>query len=302
AVRVVLATTPFWAADLSAWRDRVGAFAPYGWQVPATLLLAGAAALALLPHAVGTDVGFVAICFAGLAAPASFGLGWAAPIVITGLLALVAGLGAAVVGPHDLPTPPAGTGTADPAGLIPVAQRRLGLAGALGLYATAAALGTPGSTALVLSAILAAGVIVAAIAQTRSALPRRVTATVLATEPPTLLPVTAPGVPPVVAGAGAAASLAAAPGAAATIALASGAGRTGILGAALVLAAFGVIVLAALRVAQVRWGSYPALAVGLAALTVAIAAQPGGGDAQVWAAAAALVAVTAASTLRVDLA
>jgi hypothetical protein len=300
AARVVVANAPFWAADLSHWRAYVGAFAPYGWQVPATLLLAGAAALALLPHPVGTDVGFVAACFAGLAAPASFGLGWAAPIVISGLLGIAAGVSAALVGPHDLPE--SGRGTGDVGGLAGVAHRRLALAGVLGLYATAAALGTPGSTALVLSAVLAVGVIVASIAQARSALPRRVTATVLATNPPTVLPVIAPAVPPVVAGVAAAASLVAAPGAAATIALASGAGRTGILGAALVLAAFGVIVLAAFRAAQVRWGIYPALAVGLAALTVAIAAQPGGPDAQVWAAAAALVAVTAASTLRVDLA
>ena len=321
--RVVAANTPFWSADLTEWPSRVAGFAPYGWQVPASLVLAAAAAAALLPHPVGQDVGFVTLAIAGLSLPATAGLVWWSPALIALVFAVAAGIGAALVSPRDLPAslrvspvaapppppepvrvdapafvvspggdtspgtvtvtvagpplPPPATGDEDFAdrvarGLVDTAHRRLALAGVLGLYATAAGAATTGSTALVLSAILAAGVIIAAIGQAR-------------------------GAPAVVPGVAAAASLVAAPGAAATIAIASGAGPTAVLGTALVLAAFGVPVLALLRAAQVRWGLYPALGVGAAALTVAIAALPQAA-AELWAAAAALIAVGAAATLR----
>src|SRR5262249_15582495 len=134
-------------------------------------------------------------------------------------------------------------------GLTDTARRRLALAGVLGLYAVVAAAATTRSTALVMSGILAAGVIVAGIAHAR-------------------------GAPPVVPGVAAAASPVAAPGAAATIAIQSGSRPTAVLGTALVLAAFGVPVLALLRAASVRWGLTPALGVGGAALTVAVAGLP----------------------------
>jgi len=65
----------------------------------------------------------------------------------------------------------------------------------------------------------------------------------------------------------------------------------------LAVAAFGVVIVALLRVAKVEWGGYPAFGVGLAALIVAGAATvPDPAGAAIWAAAAALVA-TAASAL-----
>ena len=264
AARVIAASTPFGAANLAAWHDRVSAWAPFGWQVPASLLLAAAAAAALLPAPVGGDVGFVTLSVAGLAAPAALGLAWWSPIAIAGSLAFAAGVGAALVGPHD----------ATNIAAEDVARRRLGLAAMLGLYATAAAAGTYGSAVIALSGVVFAGVMVAAIAQART------------------------GAPPVVPGVAGAAALIAAPGAAATIAVASGASRTGVLGAALALAAFGVLIVGALRLAKVRWGGYPAFGVGTAALVVALASLPDLRQAQVWAAAAALVAVSAAATLR----
>ena len=72
--RTLTAGFPFWAADLAAWTGRVSAWAPYGWQVPASLLLAAVAAWALLPRPTGGDIGFVTVALAGLAAPAALGL------------------------------------------------------------------------------------------------------------------------------------------------------------------------------------------------------------------------------------
>jgi len=59
-----------------------------------------------------------------------------------------------------------------------------------------------------------------------------------------------------------------------------------------------VLIVGALRLARMRWGGYPAFGVGTAALVVALASLPDLREAQVWAAAAALVAVSAAATLR----
>jgi hypothetical protein len=256
--RVISAGLPLWAADLASWPEKAAGWAPYGWQVPASLLLAGAAAWALMPRPTGGDIGFVALSLAGLSAPAALGLTWWSPIAIAGGLSLLAGLGAALL-PRD-----------DPASM---ARRRLGLAAALGLYAVAASAPRPAATALALSGVLAAGVLVAAVGHTRSTYP-------------------------VVPGVATAAALTAAPGAAATLAAANGATRSGVLGTALTLSVFGVLVLVALRAAGTRWGPAPAFGVGAAALTTALAAVPGQGTAQVWSAAAALVAVGAAATLR----
>ena len=48
-VRTLAAATPWWHADLVAFPGRVAEWAPYGWQVPVTLLLTAAAAVFLLP-------------------------------------------------------------------------------------------------------------------------------------------------------------------------------------------------------------------------------------------------------------
>src|SRR6185503_8390167 len=66
------------------------------------------------------------------------------------------------------------------------------------------------------------------------------------------------------------------------------------------VATFGVLVLAALRASRVPWRAFPALGVGGSALIVALAALPDLSQAQVWAAAGALVAVAGAATLRPD--
>jgi hypothetical protein len=188
------------------------------------------------------------------------GLPWWSPALIAGVFALLAGVGAALVGPADEP------GTH---------WRRLGLAGTLGLYAVAAGSATASGTALVLSGIVAVGVLVAGTAQARRTAPAAV-----------------PGV-------ATASALAAGPGATATLAVANGASRPGVLGAALAMAGFGVLIVAGLRTARVRWGAYPGFGVGAASLVVAVAAAiPDPFQATVWAAGAALVATAAAATYR----
>ena len=49
ASRALAASTPYWSADLAGWSQRVSSFAPYGWQVPVSLLLAAVAAVAAPP-------------------------------------------------------------------------------------------------------------------------------------------------------------------------------------------------------------------------------------------------------------
>ncbi|HEX6870040.1 MAG TPA: hypothetical protein VF163_02990 [Micromonosporaceae bacterium] len=154
AVRTIAAGMPWWSTDLVGWSDRIAAWAPYGWQVPASLLLAAAAAWALLPAPHGADVAFVVACLAALAAPASLGLPWWSPLVIAGSLALIAGAGAALAGPDE-----------------PLAGRRLIFAAILGLYAVAAAAVSPGATATMLGAVIAGAVAVAAIAHLRADTP-----------------------------------------------------------------------------------------------------------------------------------
>ena len=260
ATRTLAASTPYWHADLAGWSARVGSVAPYGWQVPSSLLLSAAAAWALLPRPTGGDIAFVSVSLAGLAIPAVAHGPWWSPPLIAGTFALLAGVGAAVVTQSDLP------GTH---------RRRLGLAAVLMLYATAAAGTTSASTAIVLIGIVAAGVLVAGIARIRGTAPLSV------------------------AGVAAAAALAAGPGAAATTAAAGGASRAGVLGAALVMATVGVLVVGGLRLAGASWRGYAAFGVGIAALIVAgAAAVPDPAQASVWAATAALVATAAAAVAR----
>ena len=226
-------------------------------------VLAAAAAAALLPAPVGGDVGFVTLSLAGLAAPAALGLAWWSPIVIAG----------------PWPSPPAWARHCVAARCHEhrsrgVARRRLGLAAVLGLYASRR-----------VGDVRVRGDGADARRDPRRRAGRR-------DRPGTN------GRPSGRAGRGHGGRAHRRPGAAATLAVASGASRTGVLGAALALAAFGVLIVAALRPAKVRWGGYPAFGVGAAALVVALASLPDLRQAQVWAAAAALVAVAAAATLR----
>jgi hypothetical protein len=275
AVRTVAAGMPWWRADLAGWTDRVTAWAPYGAQVPISLLLAAGAAWALLPSPAGADVGFVTLSLAGLSAPAAFGWPWWSPMAIAFTLALLAGLGAALT-TREPEEDYVDVDAVGPAAATVVARRRLGLAFGLGLYAVAAGSLTPGTTASALAAIIFGGVVVATVAQVRGI------------------------TPPIVPGVATASALVAAPGAAASLAVAGGSTRTGALLSAMAMAAFGVLVLAALRAARIPWRAYPALGVGGAALIVGLAALPDLGQAQVLAAGGALIAVAGAATLRPD--
>jgi hypothetical protein len=248
------ASTPFWHADLAGWTHRVAGTTPYGTQVPIGLLLAAAAAWVLLPR-LGADLGFVLACLAAVSLPAVLGLAWSAAVLIAGGLAVVTGIGAALVAPGPDGVPPA--------------IRRLVLAFVLGGYGVLVAGATSTSTGLVLTAYVAAGVVVASLAQLRS-------------------------VPGIVPGTATAASLAAAPGAAATLVAAGGASTPAVLTAALLVAALGAPIV--LLVRRQPWGTLPAYGVGGACVVITAAAGSAFAstlDSQAWAAAAALVAATA---------
>jgi len=259
AVSAVTAAVPWWSGPSPDWPHGYPAW--YGWQVPATLLLASAAAAALLPAPRNGDAAFVALSLAGLAAPLALGLAWWSPAAIAGALAVVAGLGAGIT------TSPDG----DRQG-----RERLSLAAFLGLYATTTAMATPMSTAVVLSGIIAAGALVAAVAYLRG--------TAAATVP----------------GVASAAAVLAAPGAAATIAVAAGASGSGVLTAAMTVSAGSLLALLALRVADVSWRAYPAFGVAAGALGTALASAGDRRALQVWAAVAAVIGVAAAASVRPD--
>ncbi len=260
AAHAVAAGTPFWTADLTNWSHRVASWTPYDVQVPAGLLLAAGAAWVLLAAPLGGDLGFVTLCLAMLALPATAGLGWWSPIIIAGTLAVVAGLGAAFVPPTRAGVGPAG--------------RRLVLAFVLGGYAILVALARSGSTAAVLTTFVIAGVVVAVVARVRQ-------------------------VTPLVTGTALAVSLAAAPGAAATIAAANGSGAAGILSAALLVAAAGVPVGWALRrTGWALLPAAGVATASLVTAIAAVTTGPTWRDAQAWAAAAALVAAAAIAAAR----
>src|SRR5690606_26307975 len=67
AVSALAASTPWWDADLAAWPQRVASVAPYGAAVPVSLLLAGVAALLLLPRPANVDTFFILASLAALA-------------------------------------------------------------------------------------------------------------------------------------------------------------------------------------------------------------------------------------------
>jgi hypothetical protein len=256
AARAVAAATPFWNADLAAFAKAITAWTPYGAQVPVSLLLAALAAWLLLPAPAGGELGFVTLCLSALALPATLGLPWWSAAAIALGLAVIAGLGAALVRREDPPD---------------TARRRLILAAALAAYAVAAGAAAPGPTGAVLSALAGAGVVIAAIGQVRTT-----------------------AVPPFVPGLAMSTALLAGPGAAAALAKATEAGRTGVLGSALTVAGFGVLVVWAIQLAGVHWGPWPAAGVGTATVIVSVAALS---PAQVWAAGGALIAALAAAAL-----
>jgi hypothetical protein len=258
AVAAVAAATPWWHADLDGWTTRVTGFAPFGWQVPATLLLAAAAAWAVLYPPTGAEAGFLGLALAGLALPAAFGLSWWAPIIIASTLGVLAGTGAALV---------------DDGSQRRIARERLVIAAVLGLYATATGMARPAGTAAALGLVVVGGVGVAALAEARRGAARMV-----------------PGV-------AVAAALLAAPGMAATLALTAGSPARLIIGAAMTVAAAEVMVLALLRLSRLSWLVFPAIGVGVAALASALTSVLDPVALPVWSGAATLIAVAAAGPL-----
>jgi hypothetical protein len=259
-VAALTASVPWWRADLAGWTAHATRWQTFGWQVPATLLLAAAAAWAMLPQPTGSEAGFLALALAGLATPAAFGLVWWSPVVISGVLAVAAGAGAALAGPSER-----------------VARERLATAAALGLYAIAVAMARPAGTAAALAGVVAGGAAVAALGYARS---RSTT-----------------GVTALVAGIASGAAMLALPGTAATIAVISGASHTAILGVALAATVLEVLALLALRASTVDFLIYPAGAVALATLTIALAAMVDLVWLPVWAGLSTVVGVAAAATL-----
>jgi hypothetical protein len=271
AANAVAASIPWWHADLASWPQRAASIAPYGAAVPVSLLLAGLAALVLLPRPANIDTFLILASLATLAVPAIVSSPWWSAPVIAGTLTAVAGLTAALVRRNDPPG---------------AAWRRLALAGGLGLYAVAVGSATPAGSGAVLTALLGTGTVVAAVAATR------------------------PWVPTPVPGLAAAGALAAAPAAAACVAATFGTGRAATLGIALGACALAVVAVVGLRLAEASWDGYPGIGVGVAALTIAVAAAVSDlaagativgarpTDAPVWAAACALLATVGAGHSR----
>jgi hypothetical protein len=262
------AAWPLWHADLVAWPARVAAFAPYGVEIPASLVLAGIAAAIVLPRPVNADTFFVPVCLGGLALPAVFALPWWSPPLLAGGFATVAALAAAVTGQPDAPG---------------IHRRRLSMAGLLVGYAVAAGGPTPTASATVLTGLTAAAILVTLVAALRRATPRAV------------------------AGVAAATALACVPVAALCTAVAGSSSRTGALALALAACSLDVLAVAGLRLARLGWDGYPGAGVGAAALLISAAAagvvplDAGPADptrAAAWAAAGALLTTMAAGLSR----
>jgi hypothetical protein len=151
--RVVIVGGPWPGGDpAQAWAQAL-TWAPYGAQVPVSLLLGAVAAVAMLPAPIGADLGLVLVSLAGLAAPAAFGLPRWSPVAICGALAALAGAAAA----RDVAT-----------GSV---ARRLSVAAVLALYAVAAAGPTLAATAAALGVVAIAAATVAVVGQLRAQAP-----------------------------------------------------------------------------------------------------------------------------------
>jgi hypothetical protein len=93
ALAVLGAGRPIWHADLAHWS--VHAPGSYGGQIPVALLLLAVAAAIGLPAPAGAAVSIAALGLAALGAPASLGLSWWSPVLLSGLVATGGGLAAA---------------------------------------------------------------------------------------------------------------------------------------------------------------------------------------------------------------
>jgi hypothetical protein len=94
ALRVLVAASPIWEADLTTWTSTVASAKGYGWQTPAALLLLALAATAVLPVRARTIVAPVCVGLAVIGAPAALAMPWDAPIVLGLAVGTVLGLSA----------------------------------------------------------------------------------------------------------------------------------------------------------------------------------------------------------------
>lgn len=93
-LRVLVAASPIWEADLTTWTSTVASAKGYGWQTPAALLLLALAATAVLPVRARTIVAPVCVGLAVIGAPAALAMPWDAPIVLGLAVGTVLGLSA----------------------------------------------------------------------------------------------------------------------------------------------------------------------------------------------------------------
>ncbi len=93
ALDALRAVNPVWHTDLAAWSaHQPGGPGP---QVPVALGLLAIAAVVVLPHPTSQVVGVALAGLAALAVPAAFALPWWSPILVSGLVSTIAGLAAA---------------------------------------------------------------------------------------------------------------------------------------------------------------------------------------------------------------
>lgn len=272
-VRVLVTPGAIWNADLPATPP-----GGTGWQAPVALvLLAGAAAVAL-PRPWSYDVSAACVGLATIGTPAALGLPWWSPIVVG--TAVAAGYGTASVAAAD---PRAGIA-------------RAVVAAAVALHAVGSGLARPGTTAAALALVTLIGTVVAALARTVPAVDDRGT-----TAPPE--PADSGTVQPSrtamprhlaqIGGTAAGGALLAAPGALAALAAAGRAPAPVVLIAALAGTGVGLIVIAFVRRQVPYYLPYATVGIAGGATAVAVASLPAGEPMGVYAAAAAVLAVTA---------
>jgi len=262
ALRVLLATSPTWHADLDAWPSTVAAGRLFGGQPPLALVLLAFAAMAVLPKASRVVVVPIALGLAVAGAPAAFGLLWWTPVPL-GLL----GAGAFGVAAVATAVPRAGI-------------TRAAVAAVLAGFAVGAGLVDEWATAGALLGVTAIAILVATFARLASA--------IRLNDPPESVSHLVP-----VGGVAVAGALLALPGAIASLAAATGRPADIALPAAFAATSIGLAVIAAARRFTGDYLTYATIGIAAAATTIALVAWPLGQPLGGYAAAAALLGVLA---------